>query len=193
MAWSIALLIYVVVQCVALFCLLVATPSDIFRMRNGTPEFPNQCFTLWGFKLDCYSFIYNLFADDQWRPCPARRDRFRVAEGFALISIFVYGAAFVLGVIMMFCCCYLRWVCLALNCFGAVTVCIVWACMVVTYNRDEGRLCPAWRTRATYGAGFFFFLIAWVLDILNIPVLLFVRQDSGAGESGKGTENKAQE
>ncbi|CAJ1013639.1 putative Amastin surface glycoprotein [Leishmania utingensis] len=193
MAWSIALLIYVAVQFVAFFCVLVATPTEMFRMRNGTPQFPNQCLTLWGFKLDCISFIYNLFSDDLWRPCRPRFDRFRVAQAFALMSIFVYLAAFVLGIIMMFCGCDLRWVCLALNCFGAVTVCIVWACMAVTYNRDEGVGCPALRTIATYGAGFVFLLLAWILDILNIPVLLFVRQDSGAGESGKETENKAQE
>ncbi|XQJ30362.1 amastin-like surface protein, putative [Leishmania guyanensis] len=193
MAWTIALLIYVAVQFVAFFCVLVATPIDMFRSRNRTGLFPTECLTLWGLKLDCTGTIYYLPSDKWWFDCTSRRDRFRAAQGFAVISVFVYGAAFVLGVIMMFCCCYLRWVCLALNCVGAVTVCIVWASMAVTYNRDEGPICPAWRTMYTYGAGFVFFLLAWLLDLFNIPVLLLLPQDSDSAESGKGTENKAQE
>ncbi|XQJ30361.1 amastin-like surface protein, putative [Leishmania guyanensis] len=193
MAWGIALLVYVAVQFVAFFLVLVATPIDMFRSRNRTGHLPMECVTLWGYKLDCYSTAYDIPTDILWRLCPARRNRFRVAEGFAVISVFVYGAAFVLGVIMLFCCRFLRWVCLALNCVGAVTVCIVWASMVVTYNRDEGPICPAWRTRDTYAAGFVFFLLAWLLDLFNIPVLLLLPQDSDSAESGKETENKAQE
>ncbi|XQJ30367.1 amastin-like surface protein, putative [Leishmania guyanensis] len=193
MALSIALLIYVAVQFVAFFCVLVATPIDMFRIRNRTGDLPMECLTLWGLKLDCISTRYVLPSDKWWFNCTSRRDRFRAAQGFAVISVFVYGAAFVLGVIMLFCYRWLRWVCLALNCVGAVTVCIVWASMAVTYNRDEGPRCPAWRTRDTYGAGFVFFLLAWLLDLFNIPVLLLLPQDTDSGESGKETENKAQE
>ncbi|XQJ30364.1 amastin-like surface protein, putative [Leishmania guyanensis] len=193
MAWTIALLVYVAVQFVAFFLVLVATPIDMFWFRNQTAELPFWCLTLWGLKTDCYSLVYDDFPDTLWFYCTSRRDRFRAAQGFAVISVFVYGAAFVLGVIMLFCYRWLRWVCLALNCIGAVTVCIVWVSMAVTYNRDEGPGCPAWRTMYTYGAGFVFLLLAWLLDLFNIPVLLLLPQDSDSAESGKGTENKAQE
>ncbi|CAJ1041128.1 putative Amastin surface glycoprotein [Leishmania shawi] len=193
MAWGIALLVYVAMQFVAFFCVLVATPIDMFRSRNRTGQFPMECFTLWGYKQDCYSTAYDLPTDLLWRLCPARRNRFRVAEGFAVISVFVYCAAFVLGVIMLFCYRWLRWVCLALNSVGAVTVCIVWASMAVTYHKNEGPGCLAWRTMYTYGAGFVFLLLAWLLDLFNIPVLLLLPQNTDSAESGKETENKAQE
>uniref|UniRef100_A0ABR3EGM7 Amastin surface glycoprotein n=1 Tax=Leishmania shawi TaxID=5680 RepID=A0ABR3EGM7_9TRYP len=193
MAWGIALLVYVAVQFVAFFLVLVATPIDMFWLRNRTAQVPFWCLTLWGLKVDCYSLVYDDVPDRKWFSCTSRRDRFRAAQGFAVISVFVYGAAFVLGVIMLFCYRWLRWVCLALNSIGAVTVCIVWASMAVSYNRDEGVECEELKAMYTYGAGFVFFLVAWLLDLFNIPVLLLLPQDSDSAESGKGTENKAQE
>nr|CCM20297.1 amastin-like surface protein, putative [Leishmania guyanensis] len=62
-----------------------------------------ECVTLWGFKRDCISTLYIGVSDKWWFDCTSRRDRFRAAQGFAVISVFVYGAAFVLGVIMLFC------------------------------------------------------------------------------------------
>ncbi|XUY37166.1 amastin-like protein [Leishmania panamensis] len=193
MALSIALLVYVAVQFVAFFCVFVATPIDMFRIRDRNRSTPNECITIWGLKLDCTSTVNDIPTDIRWSACAPRRNRFRVAEGFSVISVFVYGAAFVLGVIMLFCYRWLRWVCLALNSVGAVTVCIVWVCMVVSYNRKDGMLCTEIRATYTYGAGFVFFLLAWLLGILNIGVLLFLCQDSFSAESGKETENKAQE
>ncbi|CAJ1013910.1 Amastin surface glycoprotein, putative [Leishmania lindenbergi] len=193
MAWTIGLLIYVVVQFVAFLFVLVATPIDMFRIRPRFTFAPNQCLTLWGIKNNCSTTVYDIRSDSRWATCTPRRDRFRVAQAFAVISIFVYGAAFVLGVIMLFCCRWFRWVCLALNSVGAVTVCIVWACMAVSYNRDEGTGCQELRIVYSYGAGFVLLLLAWVLDILNIPVLLFLCQDSDSGENGNEAESKSQE
>ncbi|XQJ30334.1 amastin-like surface protein, putative [Leishmania guyanensis] len=193
MAWSVGLLIYVVLQFVAFLLVLVATPIDIFRAKDDPKVIPSDCITLWGSKLDCRGTMYNESSDVLWARCPPRRYRFRISQAFAVISIFVYGMAFVLGVIMLFCCRCARWVCLALNSVGVVTLCIVWASMAVTYNRDEGTGCHVLRTEGTYGAGFVLFLLAWLLDIANIPVLLFLCQDSGSGESGNATGNKGQE
>ncbi|SYZ65027.1 Amastin_surface_glycoprotein [Leishmania braziliensis MHOM/BR/75/M2904] len=93
---------------------------------------------------------------------------------------------------MLFCCRRLRWVCLALNSVGAVTLWIVWACMAVAYHKNEGPDCEPIKEFYTYGAGFVLLVLVWLLDILNIPVLLFLCQDSGSGENGKETENKSQ-
>ncbi|TPP50481.1 Amastin surface glycofamily protein [Leishmania donovani] len=76
-----------------------------------------------------------------WADSTAERlvvDGADVAAAFAVISIFVYGTAFVLGLIALCCCACLRWVCLALNVAGIATLCIVWASMVVTFNKYEG-------------------------------------------------------
>ncbi|CAJ1004855.1 putative Amastin surface glycoprotein [Leishmania naiffi] len=194
MAWTLGLLIYAVVQFVAFFCVLVATPIDMFFFRSTiSTSFPKRCITLWGSKLSCSSTMYSVYSDILWALCPARRDRFRAAQAFALISIFVYGAAFVLGAIMLFCYRWLRWVCLTLNVVGAVTVFIVWVAMAVTYNKNDGDDCILVKTFFTYGAGFVLLLLAWLLDIANIPVLLLLCREGDSGESGKATEKKSQE
>ncbi|XUY37206.1 amastin-like surface protein, putative [Leishmania panamensis] len=171
MEWSIALLVYVVLQFIAFLLVLVATPLDMFRFKPQVPNF-RGCLTLWGFTNSCGSVLYNGTVYDVWDECPRHLMRFHAAEAFAIISIFVYGTAFVLGVIMLFCCSILRWVCLGLNILGAITACIVWATMVVIYFNGEGNDCPPLRRLTHYGAGFGLFVAAWVLNLINIFVLL---------------------
>ncbi|CAJ1021971.1 Amastin surface glycoprotein, putative, partial [Leishmania shawi] len=139
----IGLIVYVIVQFFAFFFVLFGTPLDMFRLRNSPSSLDRvTVLKLWGLTSGVFSIRYGLSTDERWRNCTSRLNRFRLAQAFALISIFVYGTAFVLGVILLFCCSYLRWVCLALNIVGAVTVCVVWAAMVVTFYRDESFDCP---------------------------------------------------
>ncbi|CAJ1004890.1 putative Amastin surface glycoprotein [Leishmania naiffi] len=195
MALSIGFLIYTVVQFVAFVCVLTATPIDMFGFRNGSTltRFPNQCITLWGVKTECKSLMYESLSERQWRRCPARRNRFRAAQAFAVISIFVYGAAFVLGAIMLFCCRWLRWVCLTLNSVGAVTVCIVLVSMVVTYNMDEGTSCFALKIFYIFSTGFFLLVVACALDVLNIAMLLFLWLDCCSREEEKTMDSEGRE
>ncbi|CAJ1015400.1 putative Amastin surface glycoprotein [Leishmania utingensis] len=169
----IGLIVYVVLQFFAFFFVLFGTPIDMFRLRTSSSS-PSDAVvtTLWGLKRGVFGSEYGLDYTRQWRTCPNRLTRFRVAQAFALISIFVYGTAFVLGVIQLFCCAYLRWVCLALNVVGAVTLCIVWAAMVVTFYTNESFICAEQGRLYTYGSGFVLFVLAWLLDIINIVFLL---------------------
>ncbi|XQJ30417.1 amastin-like surface protein, putative [Leishmania guyanensis] len=169
----IGLIVYVVVQFFAFFFVLFGTPIDMFRLRNS-PSSPSEAVvtTLWGLKKGVFSTQYGLNSAEQWRNCTSRLNRFRLAQTFALISIFVYGTAFVLGLILLFCCSYLRWVCLALNIVGAATLCVVWAAMVVTFYRNESFICAEQGRLYNYGSGFTLLVLAWVLDILNIISLL---------------------
>ncbi|CAJ1007343.1 putative Amastin surface glycoprotein [Leishmania naiffi] len=177
----IGIIIYVVLQFFAFFFVLFGTPIDMFRLRSGDTSIDRVTVTkLWGLTSGVFTIRYPVNTSRQWRNCPSRLTRFRLAQAFALISIFVYGTAFVLGLILLFCCSYLRWVCLALNIVGAVTLCFVWAAMVVTYYRNESS-CLELGSIYNYGAGFVLFLLAWVLDILNIvPLLLPFRLGSKA-------------
>nr|CCM20282.1 Putative amastin [Leishmania guyanensis] len=165
----------------------------MFRFKGDTRVIPGECITLWDLKLNCMSVTYAMSANEQWAPCPPRRNRFRMGQAFAVISIFVYGMAFVLGVIMLFCHRRFRWVCLVLNIFGTITVFFVWVTLAVSFNENSDVGCPELKTPNTYGAGFVLFLLAWLLDIANIAVLLFLCQDSGSGESGNAIGNKGQE
>ncbi|CAG9583646.1 amastin-like surface protein-like protein [Leishmania major strain Friedlin] len=167
---SIPLVVYVVVQFVAFLLVLAGTSADMFRIPRGS--LPTLCITLWGLRLTCNSSGYAAYIDATFRPCPHRIARFRLAQAFALISILVYGAAFVLGLVLLFYCSLLRLVCLVLNIVGAVTLCVVWAAMAVTYNKDEHAFCRALKLTGLYAAGFALFLVAWILDILNIIFLL---------------------
>ncbi|XQJ30414.1 amastin-like surface protein, putative [Leishmania guyanensis] len=194
MTWNLALLIYAIVQFIAFLLVLVATPIDMFRLKSRSATVSsNQCITLWGLKKDCKGNGYDFPSEYLWEFCSPHRNHFRLAQAFALISIFVYGAAFVLGVIMLFCCRWLHLVSLALNIVGAVTLCVVWVAMVVTFNRDEDPSCLVIKSSYTYGAGIVLLLVAWVLDILNIAALLLPCPDIDSGESEKTTEIKDQD
>nr|AAG27283.1 amastin-like surface protein [Leishmania infantum] len=177
-------IIYVILQFIAFFFVLVGTPIDMFRddtegMYGNTP-----CITLWGFQFDCYSVSYDNRSDHFWGGCHGRRDRFRAAQAFAILSVVVYGTAFVLGLFAVCWCPFFRWVCLVLNIVGILTLCIVWASMVVTYYKDEGESCPQVGFFFAYGVGFALFLVAWCLDIINIFFLLLPCEDQKFGESG---------
>nr|CCM20292.1 Putative amastin-like protein [Leishmania guyanensis] len=164
-----------------------------FRIGSVGTHYPNHCITLWGIKAVCSNLAYESSSDVHWELCPLRRDRFRMGQAFAVISIFVYGMTFVLGVIMLFCCRWVRWVCLTLNIVGAVTLCIVWVAMVVSYYRNDGNDCIVVANFYNYGIGFFLLLVAWVLDIANIPVLLLLWHDYCSGGSVKSIDKESQE
>ncbi|CBZ40913.1 uncharacterized protein [Leishmania mexicana MHOM/GT/2001/U1103] len=172
MTYSVLLLVYVILQFIAFFFVLVATPIEVLVERNPLLGGVLACFTLWGYKLRCHSLDYVFTIDQEFSDCPVVIHRFRAAQAFAIISIFVYGAAFILGSILLYGCSFLRWVCLALNIVGIATLCVVWAAMAVTYNKEEGRFCPAIKDDGTYAAGFVLFVIAWILDIINTFMLL---------------------
>nr|CCM20278.1 Putative amastin-like protein [Leishmania guyanensis] len=204
MELNIPLLLYAVVQIVAFFCVLVGTLIVIFRISD--PErIVNGYITLWGTTLTVGNSSVYSSSKVIWQMCPGRLMCFRIAQTLAILSILVYGAAFVLGVIMLFCCTLLRWICLTLNIVGAITLGIVWAAMVFTYFTDEGRLCQSLKSFAGYGAGFALLVAAWVLDILNIVFLLLpfhitvFRELDGSNENSDGkskersTERSSQE
>ncbi|CBZ40992.1 uncharacterized protein [Leishmania mexicana MHOM/GT/2001/U1103] len=172
MKYNTFLLLYVALQFVAFLLVLVATPLDMFRRRRSVPGFSLTCITLWGFKFDCDSSDYSLTLDVFSTGCISRVYRFRAAQGLAVISIFVYGAAFVGGLILLFGCCFLRLVCLALNIVSIATLCVVWALMVVSYFKNDGPNCSSLTEGNIYGRGFILFVIAWILDIINTIILL---------------------
>ncbi|AYU82439.1 amastin-like protein [Leishmania donovani] len=176
---------YAVIQFIAFLLVVVGTPLDVFR-GNDPPFFERHfCITLWGGKINCSDTSYLFTSDEIWDDCPGRCDRFRAAQALAVISIFLYGTAFFLGVLLLFCCSIFRWVCLVLNIVGIFTLATVWAAMVVTYYKDEGESCPNLNSDFIYGSGFYLFLVAWCLDIINIAVLLLPCQERGSAASEK--------
>ncbi|CAJ1986451.1 Amastin surface glycoprotein [Leishmania donovani] len=174
MTYRIGMLLYALLQFFAFLFVLVGTPIDMFR-PHGTSRFcSTPCLTLWGYKNECFNTAYDSWADDLWANCPDRRLQFRVAQALAVISIVVYGLAFILGFIMLFCCFCLRWVCLTLNILGSATLGVVWALMVVAYYKDDGNCCPMLSSRFDFGLGFILLVSAWSLDVLGIIVLLHI-------------------
>nr|CCM20268.1 Putative amastin-like protein [Leishmania guyanensis] len=173
MVFTHALLLYVIVQFIAFLFVLVGTPIDMFHQRGGGRFENTPCITLWGSKDECHSGNYSMDLEELWRGCPARQHRFRACQAFAIISIFVYGIAAVLGFLQLCCCSFPRWVCLALNVTGAVTLFIVWASMLVVYYQEDF-LCVREKDLSVLGSGFALLVIAWLLDALNILFLLLL-------------------
>ncbi|TPP51073.1 Amastin surface glycofamily protein [Leishmania donovani] len=156
---SIPVIVYVVLQFVAFFFVLVGTPIDMFRSSNSS-VFVGQCITLWGMRHHLHPSV--------------RRS--------------VHA-----GLYLLFCCSLLRWVCLVLNVVGMVTSCIVWAAMAVTYNKTDDRVCLPVKTLGRYGAGFVLFVLAWILDVINIILLLLPYDGVDAGANRKAELPTAQE
>ncbi|CAJ1014839.1 putative Amastin surface glycoprotein [Leishmania utingensis] len=191
MEWNIALLVYVILQLIAFLFVLVATPLDMFCVKNE--NMTKNCITFWGFKDMCSGVSHNATVDILWAECTGHLMRFRTAQALAIVTIVLYGSAFALGVVIIFCCSWLRFVCVALNIVGAITLGVVWGLMVVTYRTDDSRDCVRESFLSNYGAGFVLFVIAWVLDILNIFVLLLpfhitvFRELDGANDKSEKT------
>ncbi|AYU82520.1 amastin-like surface protein, putative [Leishmania donovani] len=191
MAPSVPLILYVVLQFVAFLLLLVGMPIEVFRLRVAGGS--TVCITLWGQKLSCTSVGYLFFQEVVWRSCRKRVARFRAAQAFVIISIFVSLAAFIAGVTFLYGISLLRWVCLVLNVVGMVTSCVVWAAMAVTYNKTDDRVCLPVKTLGRYGAGFVLFVLAWILDIINIILLLLPCTTTDAAQDKTEQPPTAQE
>nr|CAJ2467754.1 unnamed protein product [Leishmania braziliensis]CAJ2467756.1 unnamed protein product [Leishmania braziliensis]CAJ2467758.1 unnamed protein product [Leishmania braziliensis] len=184
MEFTLALLLYVIVQFIAFLFVLMGTPIDMFHLRIGGRFGNTPCITLWGLNEQCYTSRNDISLEQLWMDCPIRRDRFRRAQVFAVISICVYGLAALLGFIALCCCSCLRWVCLALNIAGVATLCVVWASMVRTYEKADEN-CIREKLISFLGVGFALLVIAWCLDIINIAFLLLPWQ---ARDPSKGLE-----
>ncbi|CBZ40996.1 uncharacterized protein [Leishmania mexicana MHOM/GT/2001/U1103] len=187
MAVKLGVIVYVVLQLIAFVCVMIGTGVDIFYIKPESSGGHRLCVTLWGGKDDCRKPKVISSLDELWALCPRIRDNFRAAEAFAIISIIVYGFAFLFGCLLLCCCSDFRWVCLALNIVGAVTACVVWALMVVTYRLQEEK-CEVLSDDFVFGTGFGLYVFAWVLDILNIIFLMLPWQ---LGQSGEEAEEHA--
>ncbi|AYU82524.1 amastin-like surface protein, putative [Leishmania donovani] len=194
MKYGITLILYVVLQFVAFLLLLVGTPLDMFRKTKLTGYGTVKCITLWGVKENCASLDYDLTIYLFFSSCETRTALFRIAQSFAVISVLVYGAAFSLGFAMLFWCHFLRLVCLVLNVVGAITLCVVWAIVVTVFHRMDGPLCVSLRDfHFVFGTGFFFLVLAWCLDTLNIIILLLPCTVSATTDNEKTEPPTAQE
>ncbi|XUY37251.1 amastin-like surface protein, putative [Leishmania panamensis] len=188
------IIVYAAIQFIAFLLVLVGTPLDIFRSRQRSIFNETSCVLLWGVKRNCSSIAYAATSDDRWVMCPTRRTHFRVARVFAVITIGVYCAAFVLGFIMLCCYACLRWVCLGLNIVGFVTLATLCALMVVSYETDAYPLCPKLKNDFTLSSGFFLFAAALCLDLVSIAFLFIPwSHENVEGSSSHSKEGNSQE
>nr|CAJ2465525.1 unnamed protein product [Leishmania braziliensis] len=199
MEWNLMLLLYAVLQFIAFLLVLVATPLEMFRITDNL-SIVSGYYSLWGSGQRVGNLSFFSSSATLWADCPGRLMLFRLAQALAVLSIFVFVAAATLGVVMLFCCPLLRWICVMLNILGAVTVCVVWAAMVLTYFTNEGRTCPALMTLTKFSVGFAILVAAWVLDLINITLLvvpfrimLFGKADSAAVNLDETSKGKSEE
>nr|CAJ2465513.1 unnamed protein product [Leishmania braziliensis]CAJ2465514.1 unnamed protein product [Leishmania braziliensis]CAJ2465515.1 unnamed protein product [Leishmania braziliensis]CAJ2465516.1 unnamed protein product [Leishmania braziliensis] len=200
MGLNVLFVVYVVVQFITFFLVVFATPIEMFVLKPQFRSGTTPAVTLWGLKDGGFGNGYSRSLEELWSRCLNRLTRFRIAQALAVVTVLLYGAAFALGVVMLFCCSWLRFVCVALNIVGAITLGVVWGLMVVTYRTDDSPDCVRESVLSIYGAGFVLFVIAWVLDILNIFVLLlpfsvtvFRELDDAKDKSGKTSKGESEE
>nr|CAJ2472096.1 unnamed protein product [Leishmania braziliensis] len=186
-------IVYSILQFIAFLLVLVGTPLDMFRLQSSEDFEDRPCLTLWGLKPYCNSIVYSLTSDERFSLCPVRSKRFRISQRLAVVSVVVYCAAFAVGVIMLYCCVYLRWVCLGLNIVGFVTLATLCALMVLSYKTDENPLCPKLRDDYDFGVGFSLFAAALCLDAIDIVFLLIPWQHDYLDVTCNSKEGNSQE
>eukprot|EP00796_Vickermania_ingenoplastis_P007476 gene7476-biopygen5074 len=170
-------------------------PLDQFRSTQ-TDELQNtNCLTLWGCKKKCYDSGYSFRIKDNFPDCPDRTNRFKAAEAFSIITIGLAFVCFFLAVCMDTCCsyckCCVRIVVTLLNILAVAGGAVVWGCMVASYH-NEHNTCPALKDHyactdmganvaeedinnepgSKYGAGFALFLVGWILQTINLLIIL---------------------
>ncbi|CAJ1004985.1 putative Amastin surface glycoprotein [Leishmania naiffi] len=106
-----------------------------------------------------------------------------------VISIFLYAAAFALGVIMLYCCVYLRWVCLMLNIVGGITLATSWVLVVMVFRQTDLSTCLQIPVTISFGVGFVVFLVTWVLDLVNVVFLFIPWRDKELDKSSNSKED----
>ncbi|CAJ02247.1 amastin-like protein [Leishmania major strain Friedlin] len=192
MACKLGVAIYVVLQLIAFVAVMVGTGVDMFYNKPEHSSGARVCITLWGAKTDCRKPKITNPSSVRWALCPIRLNNFRLCQVFAIISILVYGAAFLFGFLLLYCCSGFRWLCLALNIVGATTACVVWAVMVVTYRLPEPK-CLELSDGYNFGVGFSLFVFAWILDIVDIIFLMLPWQIEEFVEGEEPSEKEEEE
>ncbi|XQJ30606.1 Amastin surface glycoprotein, putative [Leishmania guyanensis] len=187
------IIVYAAIQFIAFLLVVVGTALDMFRLQSRENFEDRPCITLWGLKPYCNSIVYSLSSDERFSLCPVRRKRFHMAQILAVVSVGVYGTAFALGVIMLYCCLHLRWVCLLLNIVGFVILPIPLALMVLSYKTDENSLCPKLRDDYDFGLVFYIFATAVGMDFIDIVFLLIPWQYDYLDVTCNSKEGNSQE
>ncbi|XQJ30457.1 Amastin surface glycoprotein, putative [Leishmania guyanensis] len=127
--------------------------------------------TLWGLKAGVFNVEYGLSAAEQWKiagpplpfpPCSGIRYHLHLRLRYCVRPRLHHAVLLLLLPLGM----------RDLNIVGAVTLCLVWTAMVMTYITDEEPFCPEEKRYHTYGSGFVLIVLAWILDLLNIVSLL---------------------
>ncbi|CAJ1014503.1 putative Amastin surface glycoprotein [Leishmania utingensis] len=187
------IIVYSILQFIAFLLVVAGTVLDMFRVRGVFIPTPQACLTLWGFKDSCSDGKISLTLEQFFYQCTDARNHFYVAAALAVMSIFVYCAAFVLGVIMLYCCVYLRWACLVLNILGSVTLATSWVFVLVVSHRTNLSNCLQVPVSISFGIGFALLIVAWVLDLVSIAFLFIPWQNQDLDESSHSKKSKSQE
>ncbi|ORC93507.1 amastin [Trypanosoma theileri] len=169
---KIGAILYGIIGLIAFLFVLVGTPIDQFRSRTEDLVGNTPCLTLWGQKQKCYSTKYDLRPAELFPGCSTLVDRFKAAEGFAIISIGVLLIAALVGLVTCCCCGCLRWIACILMVLAIATVCIVWGLMANMYNAKVGGcVYTPFKHDYKYGAGFALVVTGWCLIFVSLVVL----------------------
>lgn len=160
-------LVLVVLHFLVFLFVLIATPLDVFKARQNS-QF-HDCASMFG-----------------WKPCGARSvvDGFHCgisgnmngAAAFAIISIFVTMASFVLLMLSTFDVFKKSLIVLIVDGVGCLTILVSWGCVAGAYNLGTCVALPYSNIsyNYAYGPSFGLMVTAWVLEILAIVGLFFL-------------------
>ncbi|SYZ65163.1 amastin-like_surface_protein [Leishmania braziliensis MHOM/BR/75/M2904] len=100
MELNVLFVVYAVVQFIAFFLVVFATPIDMFVLKPQFRSGTTPAVTLWGLKNGGFGNGYSRSLEELWSRCLNRLTRFRIAQALAVVTVLLYGAAFALGVVI---------------------------------------------------------------------------------------------
>lgn len=156
-----------VVHFLIFFFVVVATPIDVFKARSGASV--NGCASLFGWKRCGAHGVESGFK------CGIKSNM-GGAAAFAIISIFVTLAAFVLLLLSTLDIFKRPLIVLIVDGVACLTMLISWGCVAGAYNQGTCLLLPYGSVSHSYSyAGSFGLMVtAWVLEVLAIVGMFFL-------------------
>lgn len=151
-------------------------PQFMYKLQGSNGR---TCITLFSLDLNCMHSPHRSLSGFFRKACKARTNYFQAGEAFAIISIFVYFAAFIAGVLQFFRKISITHIIAGVNAAGVITALIVWLVMIHVYNSNDLKQSntllhecqPLKDSNYNLGAGFALIILAWVLNLIAIPFL----------------------
>lgn len=154
--------------------MICGTPLGVLMTRDRTND-ERSCYTLWGFKRNCWNADYHKRVEED--TCKERRLRFEAAEAFSIIAIFaifgVFGAAW-----YKICGSEIKLLTTVMGFFALGSTTVPWAVVTALYYSFYCGENTFTREKMRYGDGYILILTSFCIQCVGLLVFMFVEPET---------------